>query len=141
MLKMTPDECRAFLLSKVRTAKLATVRKDGRPHVVPIWFDLDGDTLLFTTWQGSVKAVNMRRDPRVCICVDDEAPPFTYVQIEGISVLSGDSSELRLWATRIGGRYMGEELAEIYCARNSVEGELLVRVTPTKIIGEKEVAA
>jgi PPOX class probable F420-dependent enzyme len=141
MPKMTPDECRAFLLSKVSTAKLATVRKDGRPHIVPIWFDLDGDTLLFTTWQDSVKAVNMRRDPRVCICVDDEAPPFAYVQIEGIAVLSGDSSELRRWATRIGGRYMGEELAEGYGERNGVEGELLVRVTPTKIIEQKDVAA
>jgi len=41
----------------VLTAKLATVRKDGRPYVTPIWFDLDGDTLVFTTWHSSVKAM------------------------------------------------------------------------------------
>jgi nitroimidazol reductase NimA-like FMN-containing flavoprotein (pyridoxamine 5'-phosphate oxidase superfamily) len=39
------------------------VRRDGRPHVVPIWFDLDGETLVFTTGGNSVKAENIRRDP------------------------------------------------------------------------------
>jgi hypothetical protein len=43
MQQMTPEEYRAFLLERPRTAKLATVRADGRPHVAPIWFDLDGD--------------------------------------------------------------------------------------------------
>jgi len=75
-MSMLTAEQRAFLTEQVRTAKLATVRKDGRPHVVPIWFDLDGDTLVFTTGQTSVKAANIRRDPRVCLCVDDEMPPL-----------------------------------------------------------------
>ena len=40
------NEQRAFLLYGTRTGKLATVREDGRPHVVPIWFVMDGDTLI-----------------------------------------------------------------------------------------------
>ncbi len=140
MQKMTPDECKDFLLEGVRTAKLATVRKDGRPHVVPIWFDLDGDCLVFTTWHKSVKAINIKHDPKVCICVDDEAPPFNYVQVEGEAVLSSNGDELKYWATRIAGKYMGQEQAETYGERNSIEGELLVRVTPTKMIGQKDVA-
>jgi PPOX class probable F420-dependent enzyme len=79
MHTMSPAEARAFLLARPRTAKLATVRADGRPHVAPVWFDLDGDDLRFTTWHASVKAVNLRRDPRVSLCVDDEAPPFAFV--------------------------------------------------------------
>ena len=133
-------EHRNFLTEQVRTAKLATVRKDGRPHVTPVWFDLDGDTLVFTTWHTSVKAMNIRRDARVCLCVDDEKPPFSYIQIEGTAVMSAGSEALKYWATRIGGRYMGEDLAEAYGMRNSVEGELLVRVTPTKIVFVKDVA-
>lgn len=69
-------EQQAFLLEGTRTGELATVRKDGRPHVVPVWFVLDGDTLVFTTGEASVKATNMRRDPRVAFCVDDETPPL-----------------------------------------------------------------
>jgi len=44
------------------------------------------------------------------------------------------------WATRIAGRYMGVDRAEEYGRRNGVEGELLVRVTPTRIIFQKDVA-
>src|SRR6266496_1479376 len=117
------DEQKEFLLQGTRTGKIATVRKDGHPHVVPIWFVLDGDTLIFTTGSTSVKAASMRRDPRVTICVDDE------------------SEALELWATRIGGRYMGSELAERYGKRNSTPGELLVRVTPTRIIFETNIAS
>ncbi len=140
MQEMTEDEYREFLLHGTRTGKLATVRKDGRPHVVPIWFDLDGKTLVFTTGGKSVKADNIRRDSRVCICVDDETPPFVFVQIEGTAELSDNLDEMLYWATRIGGRYMGAELAEVYGKRNSVDGELLVRVTLIKVIAYKDVA-
>jgi len=44
------------------------------------------------------------------------------------------------WSTRIGGRYMGEDQAEAFGRRNAVPGELLVRITPTKFIAERNVA-
>ena len=141
MKKMTSDEARAFLLHGTRTGKLATVRKDGRSHVAPIWFLLDGDDLLFNTWHESVKAKNMRRDNRVSFCVDDENAPYAFVIVEGTAVLSDDPADMLKWATKIGGRYMGEDQAEAFGKRNSVSGELLVRVTPTKIIAQKELAA
>ena len=139
-MQQLTNEHRNFLMEQVRTAKLATVRKDGRPHVTPVWFVLDGDTLIFTTWHTSIKALNIRRDGRVCICVDDEKPPFSYIQIEGTAVMSADSEALEYWSTSIAGRYMGEQLADAYGKRNSVEGELLVKVTPTKIVFMKDVA-
>lgn len=134
-------EQREFLLTPVHTGKLATVRKDGRPHVVPIWFDLDDNIIIFNTGHTTIKAANIRRDPRVCICVDDETPPFAYMQIEGTATLSANMDELIYWATRIGGRYMGADLAEAYGKRNGVEGELLVRVTPTRVILHKDIAS
>jgi PPOX class probable F420-dependent enzyme len=140
MRQMTPAEARAFLLERPRTAKLATVRSDGRPHVAPIWFDLDGDAIVFTTWHTTVKATNIRRDPRVSLCVDDEAPPFAYALIEGTASMSDDLAALAHWAARIAGRYMGAGLAESYGKRNSVPGELLVRVTPTKIVAQAGIA-
>jgi PPOX class probable F420-dependent enzyme len=140
MQKMTEAERKAFLLTGTRTGKLATVRADGRPHVAPVWFDLDGDTLLFTTWHESVKGLNLRRDNRLSLCVDDEAPPFAYVIIEGTAEILDDPEALAYWATRIAGRYMGADQAEAYGQRNSVEGELLVRVTPAKIIAHKNIA-
>ena len=138
---MTAERRRAFLQAGTRTAKLATVSADGRPHVTPVWFVLDGDDLVFTTWHTSVKARSLRRDPRVCVCVDDDRPPYAFVMLEGTATISEDVTELRTWATRIGGRYMGAERAEEFGARNGVPGELLIRVTPTKIVAEEHIAA
>jgi PPOX class probable F420-dependent enzyme len=137
---MTPDEWRAFLSHGTRTGKLATVRRDGRPHVVPVWFVLDGDDLVFTTGAGSVKARNMRRDPRVTLCVDDERPPFAYVAVEGEASLGEDMDELLRFATAIGGRYMSAERAEAFGRRNAVPGELLVRVSATHVTAQADIA-
>jgi PPOX class probable F420-dependent enzyme len=139
-VKFTAEQ-RNFLLEHNHTAKVATVRKDGRPHVAPVWFDLDGDTIVFTTGDSSVKAMNIRRDTRVSICVDDETPPFSFMIIEGIATLSDDMQALRFWATRLGGRYMGADQAEAYGERNGVPGELLVRITPTRVTFAKDIAS
>jgi PPOX class probable F420-dependent enzyme len=138
---MTDDERRTFLSHGTRTGKLATVRVDGRPHVVPIWFVLDGDDLVFNTGAESLKGKALRRDPRVTICVDDERPPYGFVMIEGTVTLSDDLEAMLPWSTAIGGRYMGEDRAEEFGRRNAAPGELLVRLTPTKIVALADVSA
>jgi PPOX class probable F420-dependent enzyme len=137
---MTPDEVRAFLLHGTRTAKVATTMTDGHPHVMPVWFVLDGDDVVFTTGEGSAKARNLRRDPRAALVVDDENPPFAFVHIRGPATLSEDLDELLRYATLIGARYMGPDHAEEFGRRNAVPGELLVRVTPARVISEADVA-
>ena len=138
-----PDDpfWRDFILeSPARTAKFASVAADGSPRVTPIWVVLDGDDLVFTTHETSAKANAIRRDPRVAICFDDERPPFSYVIVHGQARLSDDQDELRRWTSVLGGRYMGADRADEYGARNGVPGELLVRVTPTKVLTARNVA-
>jgi len=138
--KMTDEEWRAFVSNGTRTGKLSTVRADGSPHVAPIWFLLDGDDLVFNTAKTTVKGRNLARDGRVAVCVDDDRPPFAYVVLQGRARISEDLAELRLWAGRIGARYMGEERAEEFGARNGVPGELLVRVRIEKVLAEGGIA-
>ncbi|MEV5166250.1 PPOX class F420-dependent oxidoreductase [Streptomyces werraensis] len=138
--KMTEEEWRAFVSHGTRTGKLATVRADGRPHLAPIWYVLDGDDLVFNTGAATVKGRNLARDGRIALCVDDDRPPFAYVILEGRARLSEEPGELRHWAARIGARYMGEDRAEEFGARNGVPGELLVRVRIDKVLAEKGVA-
>jgi PPOX class probable F420-dependent enzyme len=140
MRTMSDEEYRAFMTHGTRTAKAATTRPDGRPHITPVWFVLDGDDLIFTTHETSLKARDLRRDPRICLCVDDETPPFAYVMFEGTVTLSEGLDELRRWATAIGGRYIGSERAEEFGKRNGVPGEMLVRVSPTKLLARAEIA-
>jgi PPOX class probable F420-dependent enzyme len=108
--------------------------------VVPIWFVLDGDDLIFTTARTSVKGQAILRDERVSLCVDDEEAPFTFTLIEVTETATEDTEDLLRWATRIAARYIGEEQAEAFGKRNAAEGELLVRVTPTKVVIESDVA-
>src|SRR3954454_2838136 len=138
--RMTEQEWHAFVMDGTRTAKVATVRKDGRPHVVPVWFVLDGEDVLFTTGASSIKGQALRRDPYACLCVDDQAPPFSFVMIEGPIEFSTDLHELRRVATRIGRRYMGVERADEFGARNAAEGELLVRLRPAHVLAEADLA-
>ncbi|MEA2478036.1 MAG: hypothetical protein QOC87_2235 [Actinomycetota bacterium] len=140
MTKMSDQEWQAFVSSGTRTGKLAVVRKDGSPHVVPIWFVMDGGDVVFNTGEKTVKGRAIARDGRVSMCVDDEDPPYTYVQLNGRATISTDLEELRRFATLIGGRYMGADRAEEFGARNGVPGELVVRFTPNRVIAERDVA-
>jgi PPOX class probable F420-dependent enzyme len=137
---MSKDEWRAFLSWPARPAVLSTVRADGRPHAAPVWFDLDGENVVFTTGSDTVKGRNLRRDPRVALCVQDDRPPFSFVVLQGRAELCDDLEQVRTWATRIGGRYMGAARSEEFGDRNGVAGELLVRVTLSRVTAAGDVA-
>ena len=134
MRHMDHQEAIDFLSAGTRTGKLATVRADGRPHVTPIWFVVDGDDLVFNTWHTSAKAKHIARDPRVSLVVDLEEAPYAYVLVEGTVTTSHDLDTITEFATRIGARYMGPDRAEEFGARNGVEGELLVRLHMDRLI-------
>jgi hypothetical protein len=79
---------------------------------------------------------------RVSICVDDQTPQFSFVIIDGTAkIFHYKQKELLKWATRIAGRYMGKDKAEVYGRRNSGEDEVVIRIKPTKILAEKDIAA
>ena len=145
---MSKAEIAKFLMQGTFTGKLATVKKDGSSHVVPIWFVLDNENnrhkvgnIIFTTGESSTKANNIRQDNRVSICVDDQVPPFSFVTIFGIAkIYPYKQKEVLKWATKIAERYMGKSNAEAYGRRNSEEGLIIVRIKPTKIIGENKIA-
>ena len=138
MEKMSKSEYLAFLSAPARCAKLATVCEDGRPHVVPVWFTLDGEQVIFTAGHTSVKVKNILRDGRVAICVDEDTPPFHYVLLEGrAEVLDSSVEAAHHWGAINGGRYMGLERAEEFGKR--AEGEWVMRVIPEKVIAYKNV--
>lgn len=140
MKVMSKGEALAFLAHGTRTGKLATIRPDGRPHVAPIWFVVEGDSLVFNTWHTSVKARNLRHSPRAALAVDYQEPPYGYVLVEGTVAIVDDLPEVRRVAIAIGGRYMGADRAEEFGARNGVEGELVVRLRIEKISGRDDMA-
>jgi PPOX class probable F420-dependent enzyme len=147
---MSKEEIARFVMQGTFTGKLATVKKDGGSHVVPIWFVLDNENskrskignIIFTTYSASVKANDIRRNNRVSICIDDQIPPFSFVTIFGTAkIYPYIRKEVLKWASKIAERYMGKKNAKAYGRRNSGEGAVLVKINPTRIIAEKDIAS
>jgi PPOX class probable F420-dependent enzyme len=138
--RMDDAEWQAFVSEGTRTGKLATTRHDGRPHVVPIWFVLDGTDFVFNTGEHTIKGRSLQRTGIAALCVDDPRPPYAFVSVTGTVSISTDADELLRWATAIGGRYMGADRAEEFGRRNAVPGELLVRLHADHVFAEADVA-
>ncbi|HEY3081818.1 MAG TPA: PPOX class F420-dependent oxidoreductase [Chloroflexota bacterium] len=75
----------ADLLSREKKAfaHLALVTSDGTPHVTPMWFDFDGEHVIFNTARNRVKDRLMKKRPRVALTVSDPADPYRYIQLRG----------------------------------------------------------
>jgi len=148
MTEMSKAEVARFLKQGTFTGKLATVKKDGSPHVVPIWFVVENGkgrgksgSIILTTSDTSVKANNIQHDSRVSICVDDQKPPFSFVTIHGTAkIYPYKQKEVLEWATKIAERYVGKKNAKTYGEVNSGEGAVLVRIKPTRVIAEKDIS-
>ncbi|WP_329054531.1 PPOX class F420-dependent oxidoreductase [Amycolatopsis sp. NBC_01488] len=87
---------------------LATLLPDGAPHSVPVWVDPQGDHIAIMTGPDSVKARNLRRDPRVALSLTPVDNPFEPVVIRGrvVEWIDGDAG----WeiVDRIATKYIGQ---------------------------------
>jgi len=137
---MTSQRALEFLEEGTRTGNVATVRADGRPHVVPVWFVLEGNDVVFTTWHTSVKARNLAHEGRAAMSVDVAEPPYAYLLVEGPVTIIDDPDESRRVATAAGARYMGEDRADEFGSRNGVKGELVVRLHIDHFVGADDMA-
>jgi len=62
---------------------VATVMEDGTPHLSTIWLDVEGDAIVFITYEKATKTRNLRRDPRVGINVTGRDNPYEYAAVVG----------------------------------------------------------
>jgi PPOX class probable F420-dependent enzyme len=134
MASLSDPQVRQFLAHGTRTGKLSYLAASGRPLVTPVWFVVEGDSLVFNTGKETAKGRALARDPRTSLCVDLEEPPYAFVQVQGDAELSEDPAELLRTATAIAARYVGAERAEEFGRRNGVPGELVVRLRPVKMV-------
>src|SRR6266496_3776655 len=119
--EMTTDARRAFLTGGTRTAVLATTRAEGRPHAAPVWYGVDGDHILVNISEETVKGKALRRDPRVTVVVDDDAPPYAFVMVEGEAELVDEPGALRAGS---------EVIARHYLDGQAVDGWLAYATSP-----------
>jgi PPOX class probable F420-dependent enzyme len=76
------NEIRA-LVRGANFGHLATLMRDGTPHVDPVWIDLEGDTILVCSGAGSLKTKNTKRDPRIGLSIVAMDNPYKEAQLRG----------------------------------------------------------
>ena len=133
---MTDEEVAAFLAER-RKLHVATIDRDGAPHLVPMYFLVVEGTVKFWTYTASQKVVNLRRDPRITVMAEDGEAYFDLrgVQIAGRARLTSDVSLVTAFGERLYERYFGplDENGRAYVARSAAR-RTVVTVEPLRVV-------
>jgi PPOX class probable F420-dependent enzyme len=124
-------ERQAEFLATTPNVTVATVRPDGLPQLTPNWFLWTGEVFWISTAAVTVKTRNLRRDPRIVLCVDD-VPSGDYVQVTGTATLiEGEAArEPTLALCR---KYMPDDTVEAHWESLLATGpQLIIEVRPDR---------
>lgn len=128
---MSVAEREELLTQPGQLCRFATVTPAGAPHVTPIWFIYEAETVFVTPRAGSSWLANLRREPRVAITIDEEPAPYRKATVEGVAKILHDLGEDDAWRDlyrRIAKKYTSPEGAEAYIQRTIDQPRALVAV-------------
>ena len=140
---MSREEMNAFL-AEPWIARLACLKPDGSPYIVPAWYHWDGLAFWFVARERSAWAHYIARDPRVSVVVDEPVPLIRKVMAEGTGLIVEaavgpylETGEMSLW-NKIGTNHTGPKYRESYHTeeyRDSVSHEpcWTIKVVPRKL--------
>ncbi|MEY4231107.1 MAG: hypothetical protein RLZZ362_1956 [Actinomycetota bacterium] len=117
MPKLTDHDLEMFLAEPGHLARIATTDADGMPRVLPLWFVLHDGAICFTPRQPAVIWHNIVRDPRVGICIDEEAAPYRKIVVQGVAEVLHQPGEDDAWRPlyrQIAKRYQRDDWADAY---------------------------
>jgi PPOX class probable F420-dependent enzyme len=98
-IRMTDAEVRDFL-GRQRTLQVASINKDGTPHLVAMWYGVIDGNIVFWTYAKSQKVANLRRDPRISCLVESGQK---YEELKGVSITGrGELSDDREYVQQVG---------------------------------------
>ena len=127
---MNDQEIMAYLAAPY-IAVVATVHRNGAPHLTPNWYRYDGKVLTLITRTDRLKYSNLQRDPRISVCIYNPPVASNYVVISGTATCSNQD----IWdeARHIIERYRAPDEVDDYLARWKTEPRVLITVTPERI--------
>jgi PPOX class probable F420-dependent enzyme len=135
-MSMSETELEAFLGQTFPTplGVIATLRRDGSPHVVPVWFRWNAGAVSLWTTETRVWVRNLMRDPRVAFSVQTFDAPYPAVMMRGhVTIATADDAATVEEARAITRRYIAPEEVEGYVAEWT-DLRTIVRVIPDRIV-------
>ena len=137
MAVMTQTEMEEFLDRKLVTT-LITLRADGSPHASPMWYLHKDGKFYSRCSSSSLKVKNIKRDPRVTLCVCIHDMPYKSVVVDGTcEIIEGEDRSK--WPL-ISAKYLGKEKGEAYSNSNARRGNsVLLVISPKKIVTDNRI--
>jgi PPOX class probable F420-dependent enzyme len=136
LIRMSDDEVDVFLAER-RKLHVATLGRDGSPHLVPMYFLVVDGAVTFWTYSASQKIANLLRDPRITVMAEDGEAYFDLrgVQIAGRAHLTPDPALVTAFGERLYERYFGplDENGRAYVARSAAK-RTRVTVEPLRVV-------
>ena len=136
LITMTEEEIQTFLQEQY-TLQVATIGRDGYPHLVAMWYILDEGKIVFWTYAKAQKAVNLRRDPRLTCLVEtgQHYEELRGVQIKGMATIIDECESVQRYGELIFARYTGplNEQTRAMVAAQAAK-RLIVIVEPVEIV-------
>jgi PPOX class probable F420-dependent enzyme len=129
---MNEAELAAFL-ERPHLAVVATTRRDGAPHAVPVWYRYDGERVLIWTSDERAWVKHLKRDSRVAVTIGETAAPFGAVLIDGIASYHDGEAWIAEEIRAITVRYIPGGEVDAYIERWSGLGGM-VAITPERIV-------
>jgi PPOX class probable F420-dependent enzyme len=96
------------LLNSTALAHVATIGPDGEPQVNPVWFDWNGEDILFSQTTTRQKAKNVAREPRIALSIVDPENPYRYLEVRGTVVRVDDDPD-NAFIDKMAQKYLGQE--------------------------------
>mgnify|MGYP003288280242 CR=1 FL=1 len=109
---------------------VASLMKDGSPHVAPTWVDIENGNILVNTAIGRIKQKNISRDPRVALSTVDQNNQYEMVTVRGkvIEQITGDVAEKHI--DKLSKKYIGKDK---FPRRFKGEERVILKIKPEKI--------
>jgi PPOX class probable F420-dependent enzyme len=137
LIRMTDDEVTAFLHLR-QTMNIASFGPDGNIHLVAMWYGFLGDNPAFETFAKSQKVLNLRRDPRITVLVEDgeEYEHLRGVEIVGKAIVHDDCDTLLQVAGNVVERYFPVENPDDIpvMAEALAHKRVAIEIVPEKIV-------
>ena len=130
---MNQQEISDFMAG-IKMAVMATVNKDGSPHLSPNWYYYDGERVSFVTTKERLKYFNLKRDDRMSVCIYEPPLASEYVAFQGRAMIQ-DSADTDIWdgARKVIQRYVEADKVDEYVERWKTQPRILVTISPDKV--------
>lgn len=117
------------LLEQPNLCFVATLRRDGSPHLAPVWVGLDGDEILLNSAKGRAWPTNLERDPRVTLTVLNRENDYEYVSVRGrVTGATVEGADAHIDA--LAKKYLG---LDVYPFHRDDEQRVIIRIAPEKV--------